>query len=1105
MPVVRLSVDVPLLSAPPLTVPGQATEVFYDVFDTNGTLVSSSFMPVSVGPGGDVSIFLPGFAGTYFVGVSANGHYKLEKTSGPDRGLYLLDCDFLPPTEVFGLDLTIDGVAPPGGFVEKAVGQEVTLIATATGEFGSLVEGAHVSFDMFIGSPHEALAVVVTTDANGEARFTYTGTTVGSDIVRATIGFVSSNDAIVTWIDGDIDGDGVVDSVDNCPTTFNPDQTDTDGDGAGDVCDDDTPPVLTLPGGFSVGATGAAGAVVSFNVTAVDVVDPNPVVSCVPASGAQFPLGPTTVTCTAIDAAGNSSSGTFVVSVVDLVPFSLELASNVSQPLVGTEVTLTATASREDGSGFPGAPVTFEVVGGPNAGLTQPAVTGPDGTARFSYIGLLLAPDPFDVVEARTTGFLLSNHVLVEWVGPPVVTIGPVLDGDLAPLVEGGVTGSPTATFGVSSDDSADTLTCTVDGSPVDCSSGSAVVGPLSDGPHTFAATATDTLGNQASASFSWTIDTTAPALTVPVDITVNEDGASGAAVVSFTATATDLVDANPLVACVPPSGSSFPVGTTTVDCTATDAADNVSQASFTVTVVDTTAPALTELVALTLQATSPLGTVVDYLVPTATDLGESLPVVCEPPPGGTFAIGDTLVTCTATDGSGNETTTSATMTVTPIPLVVTASPVSKTYDGESLSGFTALYDGFLSGDDGTVLGGTLVFGGGSQTAADVGTYAIVPSGQTSSIYGITYVDGTGEITPAPLTALANDKTKVYGDPMPALDGTLTGVVATDNITANYATTATASSGVGTYPITVTLNDPDNRLGNYSETLTDGTLTVTKAPLTVTADDKTREVGDPNPPFTASHSGFVNGETLGTSGVTGAPALTTLATVASAAGTYPIEAALGTLAADNYDFLFVPGTLTVEGTGLPELSLTKEVDKAEANLGDTLVYTLTYSNTGEGTATGVVIRDVVPDHTTFVSASGAGTQAAGTANWTIGDVAPGATESVTFTVQISSTLPCEISGGTSSAKSAKSDKSSKGNVSLKSAKSAKATQRTKSAKSTKSGGDCSIEVTNSGSIESTETPTPTPSNIVATTVLTQSAQSTKSLKSAKSAKSTKKD
>ena len=70
-------------------------------------------------------------------------------------------------------------------------------------------------------------------------------------------------------------------------------------------------------------------------------------------------------------------------------------------------------------------------------------------------------------------------------------------------------------------------------------------------------------------------------------------------------------------------------------------------------------------------------------------------------------------------------------------------------------------------------------------------------------------------------------------------------------------------------------------------------LVIGKAPLTVTADAASRVYGDANPVFTASFSGFKNGETLATSGVTGSPSLTTTATPASAVGGYPITAALG--------------------------------------------------------------------------------------------------------------------------------------------------------------------------------------------------------------------
>ena len=84
--------------------------------------------------------------------------------------------------------------------------------------------------------------------------------------------------------------------------------------------------------------------------------------------------------------------------------------------------------------------------------------------------------------------------------------------------------------------------------------------------------------------------DTTPPVVTVPADITAEATGPSGAEVI-FTATAMDLVDGSLPVTCSLPSGSMFPLGTTTVYCSATDAAGNTGYASFSVTVQDTAAP----------------------------------------------------------------------------------------------------------------------------------------------------------------------------------------------------------------------------------------------------------------------------------------------------------------------------------------------------------------------------------------------------------------------------------------------------------------------------------------------------------------------------------
>jgi hypothetical protein len=89
------------------------------------------------------------------------------------------------------------------------------------------------------------------------------------------------------------------------------------------------------------------------------------------------------------------------------------------------------------------------------------------------------------------------------------------------------------------------------------------------------------------------TADTTPPVVTVPDPIT-NEATSPDGAVVTFNATAEDARDGSVDVTCTPPSGSTFPIGTTSVGCSATDAAGNTSTETFSVTVRDTTAPSIT-------------------------------------------------------------------------------------------------------------------------------------------------------------------------------------------------------------------------------------------------------------------------------------------------------------------------------------------------------------------------------------------------------------------------------------------------------------------------------------------------------------------------------
>src|SRR5262249_23666897 len=131
-----------------------------------------------------------------------------------------------------------------------------------------------------------------------------------------------------------------------------------------------------------------------------------------------------------------------------------------------------------------------------------------------------------------------------------------------------------------------------------------------------------------------------------------------------------------------------------------------------------------------------------------------------------------------------------------------------------------------------------------------------------------------------------------------------------ENLHIAYASTGDAASAhVGGYPITGQVADGTGKASDYNVTLTKGTLTVTPVTLTLPANDAGRMYGAANPAFSATISGFVNGDDA--SVVQGNPVLTTAADANSPVGDYPISAAKGTLSAADYLFAFAPGTLHV--------------------------------------------------------------------------------------------------------------------------------------------------------------------------------------------------
>ena len=181
--------------------------------------------------------------------------------------------------------------------------------------------------------------------------------------------------------------------------------------------------------------------------------------------------------------------------------------------------------------------------------------------------------------------------------------------------------------------------------------------------------------GNPALTVIMDVVSNTPPTLVVPADMTV-EGNAVGGWTAAFSATASDIEDApDPTPTCSVTPGAILPLGMTTIDCTVTDTGGMSDTGSFTVTVVDTTAPTLTEPADQAVATGDPSGTTLAYKVPAATDIVDANPTVaCGPAAGSAIPLGTTSVTCTVSDASGNSAEVGFDVVVTYVdPRVATA------------------------------------------------------------------------------------------------------------------------------------------------------------------------------------------------------------------------------------------------------------------------------------------------------------------------------------------------------------------------------------------------------------------------------------------------
>jgi len=235
--------------------------------------------------------------------------------------------------------------------------------------------------------------------------------------------------------------------------------------------------------------------------------------------------------------------------------------------------------------------------------------------------------------------------------------------------------------------------------------------------------------------------------------------------------------------------------------------------------------------------------------------------------------------------------------------LTVTAADASRAY-GSANPFLSASATGALPGDTFTFTASTV-----ATSASPVGTYSIVPAvtGINLANYNVIYVNGTLTVNKASLTVTAADASRVYGTVNPTFTASASGAAPSDTFTLTASTIATSSSSAGTYSIVPAVTGVN--LANYNVVYVNGTLTINKGVLNITPNNQSIVSGAALPVLSATITGFVNGDTQTV--VTGLPSLTTTATFPSLPGAYPIVAALGTLAAANYSFIFGMGTLTV--------------------------------------------------------------------------------------------------------------------------------------------------------------------------------------------------
>lgn len=340
---------------------------------------------------------------------------------------------------------------------------------------------------------------------------------------------------------------------------------------------------------------------------------------------------------------------------------------------------------------------------------------------------------------------------------------------------------------------------------------------------------------------------------------------------------------------------------------------------------------------------------------------------------GGTVSfVGVGTCTINADQAAGPGYAAAGTMTqsftVAHATLTITASSGSMVYGG-SPPAITPNYDGFVNGDNSSSLTTAPMC---STTATSASSVAGSPYGSgcsdaVDSNYTINYAPGFVGVTQASLTVTASSASMVYGGSPPTITPSYGGFVNGDRPSSlttapTCTTTATSSSAVAGSPYGSSCSGAAD--ANYMIGYTPGSVAVTRARLSVTADPKTKTYGQPNPAFTVSYAGFLNGD--GDASLGGALSFATAATSTSPVGSYDVTPSGVT--SNNYSITFTAGSLTI-GPAASATTVASSLNPSEFGQSVTLTATVAPLPAGAGSATGTVtFKDgMVPLGTVTVS------------------------------------------------------------------------------------------------------------------------------------------